>query len=87
VDEPRVVTEDVKAILDRALSQFDADDGDSVGILAERAGTSTRTVYRVLQLSSQDLSLDLADRLVVAAGGNISLDNCRLRWPDGRIEA
>ena len=81
--EPRVVTETVRKVLERALSQFDADEGESVSVLAERAGTSTRTVYRVLGApAGATLSLDLADRLVVAAGGNITLD-CELVFGEG----
>ena len=79
--EPRVVTESVRKVLERALSTFDADQGESVQMVAERAGTSTRTVYRVLGAPRRDqhgdpttISLDLADRLVVAAGGTLSLD-------------
>lgn len=82
--EPRVLTVDVKRILEAALSKYDADDKESVQLIAERAGTSTRTVYRVLGVRTPDLLLDTADRLVVAAGGHLS--DCRLRWPDGTIE-
>lgn len=82
--EPRVVTATVRVVLAKALSTYDADQGESVQLLAERAGTSSRTVYRVLGLQSIDISLDLADRLVLAAGG--SLSDCTLVWADGRVE-
>lgn len=73
MDEPRVRTADVKRQLDRVLAYGDdADQGETVALLAEKASTSTRTVYRVLGLSSETLSLGLADRLLVAAGGHIS---------------
>jgi hypothetical protein len=68
-----VLTEDVAAVVRRAV---DPDDGDTVKALAERAETSTRTIYRVLGHEKCHLDLDLADRLVLAAGGN--LNECRL---------
>jgi len=76
-DEPRVRTRDVKRHLDRVLAYGDdADQGETVALLAEKAGTSTRTVYRVLGLNTSSLSLDLADRLLVASGGHLS--DCEL---------
>ena len=81
MDEPRVRTADVKRQLDRVLAYGDdADQGETVALLAEKAGTSTRTVYRCLGMSSETLSLGLADRLLVAAGGHIS--ECELVRPD-----
>jgi hypothetical protein len=80
--EPKVLTEDVRIILRRVIRPDD-DDGGSVQMIAERAETSTRTVYRVLSPTHSDaISLDLADRLCLAAGSHVAL--CRLRWPDGR---
>lgn len=81
--EPRVLTEDVRAILRRAVFPDDPDYGDSVRELAERAETSTRTVYRVMSGKKHSIDLGLADRLVLAAGGH--LVDCRLVWPDGRV--
>jgi hypothetical protein len=53
-------------------------------MLAKKADTSSRTVYRVLSENhSEAISLDLADRLCLAAGSHVAL--CRLKWPDGRI--
>jgi hypothetical protein len=53
-------------------------------MIAERAETSTRTVYRVLSEShAEAISLDLADRLCLAAGSHVAL--CRLKWPDGEV--
>lgn len=77
--EPRVRTVDVKRALDRVLAYGDDSDvGETVALIAEKADTSTRTVYRVLGLSSETLSLDLADRLLVASGAHIS--ECELIW-------
>jgi hypothetical protein len=83
--EPKVLTEDVRAILRRVVRPDD-DDGGGVAIIAERAETSTRTVYRVLSPTHADaISLDLADRLCLAAGSHVAL--CRLRWPDGSVSS
>lgn len=82
--EPKVVTADVRAILRQVIRPGEDDDGGGVGMIAERADTSTRTVYRVLSESHSDaISLDLADRLCLAAGSHIAL--CRLKWPSGEI--
>lgn len=81
--EPKVLTEDVRTILRRVIRPDD-DDGGSVQMIAERAETSTRTVYRVLSEKHADsISLDLADRLCLAAGSHVAL--CRLKWPDGQV--
>lgn len=81
--EPKVLTEDVRTILRRVIRPDD-DDGGGVAMIAERAETSTRTVYRVLSEKHSDaISLDLADRLCLAAGSHVAL--CRLKWPDGRV--
>lgn len=82
--EPRVLTADVRVVLLRALSSYDADEGESVAMLAERAGKSTRTIYRILGESTESISLGLADAVIVAAGGHLT--DCRLLWPDGAIE-
>ena len=81
--EPKVLTEDVRTSLRRVIRPDD-DDGGSVQMIAERAETSTRTVYRVLSDKHADaISLDLADRLCLAAGSHVAL--CRLKWPDGEV--
>lgn len=81
--EPKVLTEDVRTILRRVIRPDD-DDGGGVAMIAERANTSTRTVYRVLSEKHSDaISLDLADRLCLAAGSHVAL--CRLKWPDGHV--
>lgn len=78
--EPKVVTADVARILRRVIVPGDDDSGESVNLIAERAETSTRTVYRVLKETTPTLSLSLADRLLVASGGHIS--ECALVWPE-----
>ena len=81
--EPRVITEDVQTVLRRIVRPDQEDEGDSVATIAEKAGTSTRTVYRVLAGTTKTLSLDLADRLCIAADTHLS--ECRLQWPDGSV--
>jgi DNA invertase Pin-like site-specific DNA recombinase len=84
--EPRVLTEDVRKVLRKVIRPGDDDGGESVALIAEKAGISTRTVYRVLQdpedeSTAETINLDLADRLCLAAGAHLMV--CRLRWPDG----
>lgn len=89
--EPRVLTEDVRDLLRRVVRPGDDDSGESVSLIAEKAGVSTRTVYRVLNPAPTEdgrpatISLDLADRLCLAAEAHVAL--CRLFWPDGRTTA
>jgi hypothetical protein len=85
--EPRVLTADVQEVLRRVVRPSDEEGGgEAVAMIAERAGVSTRTVYRVLNPdeSKPTISLDLADRLCIAAGVHIAF-SCRLVWSDGRI--
>lgn len=83
--EPKVLTADVRQILRLVIRPGeDSDDSGGVAMIAEKAQTSTRTVYRVLSENhSEAISLDLADRLCLAAGSHVAL--CRLKWPDGRV--
>lgn len=81
--EPRVVTEDVQAILRRRIRPGEDDGEASVLAVADKARVSTRTVYRVLQGDKDTIGLDLADRLVLAAGSHLS--HCRLSWPSGAV--
>lgn len=81
--EPRVVTLDVQSILRGIIRQGVDDAGESVALVAEKAGVSTRTVYRVLQGTTDTISLDLADRLCLAADSHLTA--CRLRWPSGAV--
>ncbi len=86
--EPRVLTEDVRIILRRVVRPG-SDDGEAVTLIAEKAHVSTRTVYRVLAEPTEQedepgtISLDLADRLCLAAESHLS--HCRLSWPNGSI--
>lgn len=83
--EPRVLTEDVQAVLRRVIRPGE-DDGTAVSAVAGRARVSTRTIYRCLNPSEvkDTISLDLADRICLACGVHIAF-SCRLRWPDGSI--
>lgn len=87
--EPLVVAEDVRRVLRAVVRPDDPDEGVAVQRLAERAHTSTRTVYRCLNPkprtdgSPQTLKLDLADRLVMAAGRQLSEIGCRVVIADG----
>jgi hypothetical protein len=83
--EPRVLVADVQAILRRVIRPGDDDVGQSVQLIARRAHVSTRTVYRVLnpEEGKDSISLDLGDRLCLAAGSHPI--HCRLKWPDGSI--
>lgn len=89
--EPRILTEDVRTVLRRVVHPDDPDYGESVQQLADRAGTSTRTVYRVLSGQAGQrrsgppaISLSLGDSLLVAAGA--TLGEVRLLHADGAIE-
>ncbi len=83
-EEPKVLTADVRRLLQRVVRPGDGS-GASVSLVAERAGVSTRTVYRVLQGTTETVSLDLADRLCLAAGAHLM--SCRMRWSDGTTTA
>lgn len=73
--EPRVVTADVRRVLQRAIRPDEADYGEAVQTVSERAETSTRTVYRILSGNyAETMNLDLADRLCLAADGHLALD-------------
>lgn len=80
--EPRVITADVQAVLKDKVHPGDDANGDSVTLIAEKAGVSARTVYRVLNPDKDKptLSLDLADKLVLAADSNLWNAGVRLAW-------
>lgn len=84
--EPRVPVKDVQAVLRRKVRPEDKDSGTAVTSIAEDAGVSTRTVYRVLNPDDEkaDIGLDLADRLCMACGVHMRT-YCRLVWPDGTL--
>lgn len=81
--EPRVLTSDVAAVLEPVVRPDDDDLGSSVSLIAEKAQTSTRTVYRVLSHHTETINLDLADRLCLAAGSHLAA--CRLKHADGAV--
>ena len=83
--EPRVLTSDVQAILTNVIRPAFDDDGASVALIAEKAGVSTRTVYRVLNPveSKPSISLSLADALCLAADSHLKY--CHLVWSDGSV--
>lgn len=68
--EPKVVTADLQRIL---MERVDPDEDGymNVHVVAERAGMSTRTVYRVLEGRKPTTPLDTADRLLIAVGLNL----------------
>lgn len=74
--EPRIYTSDVRDLLIPHIRPG-MDEGESVAAIAEQAGTSARTIYRILALETDTLGLDLADRLLVAVGE--SLVFCRVK--------
>lgn len=81
--EPKVLATDVQTILQRVVRPGDEADGESVSLIAHKADVSTRTVYRALKPEQHAISMDLADRLCLAADAHLS--ECRLVWPDGRV--
>lgn len=79
-------------MLRRVVRPDDPDDGEAVQRLAERAKTSTRTVYRALSPPDSEpenphtISLDLADRLVLASGNHLAQVNPRMVLrPSGEV--
>ena len=83
--EPRVLTADVQALLRLRVQPDDDSSGESVTLIAENADVSARTVYRVLGGDKETLSLDLGDKLCLAAGTHPAIAGIRLVWPDGSI--
>lgn len=81
--EPRVLTQDVQRVLRRIVRPEAEDVGDSVVMLAQRADTSPRTIYRILARNTETINLHLADKCCIAAGTHLL--ECRLQWPDGTI--
>lgn len=87
--EPRVLTASVQSILRQVIRPDDEDTGKSVALIAERAGVSTRTIYRILNPAPTldgrppTINLSLADRCVLAAGSHLT--RTLLYWPDGTI--
>lgn len=72
MSEPRVNGDDVRQLLERHINRYSyMPRGEAVEVLADRAGVSTRTVYRVLQGTRKWLDLDQADRLLIAADSSL----------------
>jgi AcrR family transcriptional regulator len=82
--EPRVLSADIKAVLEETIRPDDPDSGLSVAQVADRAGCSTRTIYRHLSPEKPDMALHLADQLCRACEVRMR-DRVRLVWPDGLI--
>ena len=81
--EPRVVAADVAAVLrTRVKPELDGA-GEPIATIAMRSNTPEDTVLRVMQERWKTISLDLADRLLVACGAHIS--EVGLVWPDGGV--
>ena len=80
--EPRVLTVDIQTVLRAKVQPGDDANGDSVTLIALRADVSARTVYRVLnpEEGKPTLSLDLADKLCLAAESHLALIGARLAW-------
>ncbi len=72
--EPKVRCADVARQLERAIKPESRGEGLglSVALVAERAQASEDTVLRVMHNRWQVISLDLADRLLVAVGSHLS---------------
>jgi hypothetical protein len=88
--EPQVLTEDVRRVLLDVVQPEEDDQGEAVSKLADRAETSARTVYRVLNPPSRQdgtphrIALDLADRLMVASGHHLATIGARV-WLNGQV--
>lgn len=71
--EPRVYAEAVREVIERSLGKAGhLQRGEAVEVLAERAGISGRTIYRILEGDRKWLELDQADRLLLAAGEHLT---------------
>jgi hypothetical protein len=82
--EPRAHTADVRSILRRVVLPDTPNEGDAVATLAAQAGTSTRTIYRILGGEyAETMKLDLADRLLIASGA--MLHEIRVRTAAGEL--
>ncbi len=83
--EPSVATADVRGFLITRIKPDSPDAGESVAVVSERSGVSTRTIYRILKGEyDPQMELDVADRLLIACDGE--LWQCTVTWPDGTVE-
>ena len=69
--EPRVVAADVADVLKRRVMPDIDGAGESIASIADRSSTPEDTVLRVMQGRWKTISLDLADRLLVACGSHL----------------
>ena len=80
-DEPLVRCADVA----RLVAPYVTADNEDTERLAEAAGCSMRTFWRLLSGAHFEwIALDRADRLLTAVGE--SVNSCHLKLPDGTIE-
>ena len=82
--EPVVVAEGIQRVLSQVIQPNDPDSGEAVQLLAERANTSPRTIYRCLAGNNPTIKLDLADRICLAVGRQLAEIGCEVVLPDGR---
>lgn len=75
--EPLVNAQDVARAI-RNTGIFDEHGEETVARIAQRSGITARTIQRVLQREAKPLKLDIADRLLVAAGAHLA--DCRVIW-------
>lgn len=85
--EPRMLTEDVRAVLRTQIRPESKDSGTAVAQIAARAGVSPRTVYRQLNPNEgkETMSLDLGDRLCLACGLHPAMAGVRLMHSNGQV--
>lgn len=87
--EPRILTEDIREVICTVIDPGNPDAGEAVINFADRAGTSTRTIYRVLSGTAGETTqppsmlMEIADRLVIAAGRHLS--ECRALTASGDV--
>lgn len=67
--EARLPAAPLRVWLDRWLSE---DDRRTIVLLAELAGVSDRILRRILNREQENVSLDVADRCLVATGGHLN---------------
>lgn len=78
-NEPRVSCADVAELLAPHVT-----DNNAKELLAAEVGVTTRTIRRILDVSTKWMSLKRADDLLTAV--NETINDCRLLLPDGTVE-
>lgn len=90
--EPTVLTKDIQRVLRQVVRPDSPDGGEAVARVAERARTSTRTVYRTLNPPPpkngvpHTIPLDLADRLVLACDRQLAEIGARVLVGDALVD-